>query len=345
MALVGINQARPKDREPSTLEKINQGLQIATGILGIPLKVIEAKQAGDRNKLMAEQSKLEQQKTRAEIGSLEDDNTVLTPEEIKPYKDLGIIDVAIPKTRGEARKLASKLVETPEQKASRVRGEVMLNNSIDSLELQKQSNKRQNDQFAYNIGKDQDEKARKEQERTNELTVPGLGEAYTAEDAKNLKEAFASKKSFDNLINEMVALREKNKGLTVFDRAEVEKGEQLSKQALVQFKNMAKLGVLSSSDERLINAVIPTNPLGAGITTPGGADPINAKLKQLLGTTDKDFQTTVGLRVKKFDPNYGKPVQVSPQDLAAIEWVKQNPKDPQATAIKAKLKARGLDVD
>jgi len=84
-------------------------------------------------------------------------------------------------------------------------------------------------------------------EKLQPLQTP-FGLANSLDDAKQLKEAHESKKNFDNKISEMIALREKHGGGATLNREDVARGKQLSKDLLLEYKNMAKLGVLSKSD-------------------------------------------------------------------------------------------------
>lgn len=144
-------------------------------------------------------------------------------------------------------------------------------------------------------------------EKNQALETP-YGRANTVDDAKQLKDAHIAKKSFDNKINQMIALREKHKGGAILNREDVERGKQLSKDALLEYKNMAKLGVLSKSDEDIINAIIPEDPLAYNnpVAAIQGQDPILNRLKQFKQDSDKDFAGTVQTRTRSG-------VQIQPQ--------------------------------
>lgn len=137
-------------------------------------------------------------------------------------------------------------------------------------------------------------------EKSSMLDVPGLGRAITPDDAKNLKEATVAKKNFDSKIGEMIALREKHGGGTILNRADVARGQQLSKDLLLAYKNMQKLGVLSKSDEDIINAIIPNDPLQ--FTSPlakiQGQDPILSNLKKFKSDAEDDYNQNLSLRLK-----------------------------------------------
>lgn len=134
-----------------------------------------------------------------------------------------------------------------------------------------------------------------QEEKQQALQTP-YGTANTVDDAKQLKEAFESKRSFDNKINELISLRD-TKGVEYLDRNAVARAKQLSKDLLLEYKNMAKLGVLSQADEAIINAIIPTDPLGQDYAL--FQDPILSNLKKFKDDSDSDFKTRVGTRTRK----------------------------------------------
>lgn len=145
-------------------------------------------------------------------------------------------------------------------------------------------------------------------EKMQGLKTP-YGLANTEDDAKKLKEAHESKSNFDNKINEMIALRQKHHGGTIWNREDVARGKQLSKDLLLEYKNMAKLGVLSQSDENIINAIIPEDPLAyaSPMAAMQGQDPILGNLKKFKSDSDKDFSTRVATRTREGIKNYGQP--------------------------------------
>lgn len=129
----------------------------------------------------------------------------------------------------------------------------------------------------------------------NQLLQTPFGLANTQDDAKQLKEAYESKRNFDNKIQELIDLRTKYGG-EMMNREAVSRGKQLSKDLLLEYKNMAKLGVLSKSDEDIINAIIPADPLGFSLIP--GQDPIMNNLKKFKEDSDKDFSTRVQTRTR-----------------------------------------------
>lgn len=163
------------------------------------------------------------------------------------------------------------------------------------------------------------------------------GLANTEDDAKKLKEAHESKMSFDSKIQEMIDLRKKY-GTEYWNREAVARGKQLSKDLLLEYKNMAKLGVLSKSDEDIINAIIPSDPLGQDYAP--GQDPILSNLEKFKGDSDKDFQNRIRTRTRSGVEGAARPQNpVSSLDREAVQWARENTKDPRAAAI---LKANGI---
>jgi hypothetical protein len=139
-------------------------------------------------------------------------------------------------------------------------------------------------------------KNEKKEEKLAQLQTP-FGLANTAQDAKDLKEGFESKRSFDSKIDEMISLRKKFGG-EVANREAVARGKQLSKDLLLEYKNMAKLGVLSAADEAIINAIIPDDPLAFSAASLVGQDPILSNLQKFRQDSENNFKTKVATRTR-----------------------------------------------
>jgi len=180
------------------------------------------------------------------------------------------------------------------------------------------------------------EKEEKRKEKENALTTP-YGIARSLVDAKTLKDAHESKGSFDRKLAGMIALREKHKGGAVLNREDVEVGKQLSKDLLLEYKNLAKLGVLSSSDTDIIDAIIPSDPLAFdGIP---GQDPTMAKLLNFQKDKNLDFETKISTRIAKENriaPETSRP-ELTPELQEALDWADANPDDPMSAAIRKKI--------
>lgn len=156
--------------------------------------------------------------------------------------------------------------------------------------------KRQDLQAQRELKKEEKEVAKAEKQKLLEdaLSTP-YGLAQTKEDAKNLKDAYVAKQSFDQKLGDMIALRKKHGGGAILNRDDVDVGKQLSKDLLLEYKNLAKLGVLSSSDRDIIDAIIPPDPLAYDFIP--GQDPILAKMEKFKADKQKDFETNVATRV------------------------------------------------
>jgi hypothetical protein len=152
-------------------------------------------------------------------------------------------------------------------------------------------------------------------EKRQALTTP-FGLANTEQDAKDLKGAFESKRSFDRKLNELIQLR-KDYGVEYLNRDAVARGKQLAKDLLLEYKDMAKLGVLSQSDEKILNAIIPDDPLGQDFAL--GQDPILHKLTKFKEDSDADFQTKVGTRTRAGVGGIASEKQAPPADQGEAE--------------------------
>jgi len=128
--------------------------------------------------------------------------------------------------------------------------------------------------------------------------VPGVGTAITDMDAKTIKDAAVMKDKFDRSLQEMIDLRTKHNGGAILNREDVERGKQLSKDLLLTYKDMAKLGVLSVADEKILNAIIPPDPLAYKAVGIIGQDPIMSNLKKLKGDTAAQYEKSLSVRLK-----------------------------------------------
>ena len=139
--------------------------------------------------------------------------------------------------------------------------------------------------------------ADKQAEKEEALTT-NYGIARTPDDAKKLKDAAELKESFDRKVTEMIDLRKKHGGGAILDREDVQRGKQLSKDLLLAYKDMAKLGVLSKSDENILNAIIPSDPLEFNLSGLSGQDPTMHRMNKFKEDTNKDFQSRIANRVR-----------------------------------------------
>ncbi len=128
-----------------------------------------------------------------------------------------------------------------------------------------------------------------------------VGTAKTALDATTLKSGYEAKQQFDNMIGELIGLREKHGGGALLNREDIGRAKQLSKDLLLKYKDMAKLGVLSQSDEKILNEIIPSDPLqyNSPLAAIQGQDPTLHKLKKFKEDAEKDFNTRVKTRTRE----------------------------------------------
>ncbi len=201
----------------------------------------------------------------------------------------------------------------------------------DNLDAQSLNRKEAREQRTFLAGeRAADRKAiqdHKDEEKNQALQTP-YGLANSVDDAKRLKEAHESKSSFDNKIDQMIALRQKHDGGAVLDREDVATGKRLSKELLLEYKNLARLGVLSVSDENILNQIIPSDPLEYKMAGIVGQDPILSNLKGFKKDSQKDFDTKVGTRTREGLAGAGKKIerkvvdrQVNPQQPGKMKLV------------------------
>lgn len=166
----------------------------------------------------------------------------------------------------------------------------------------------------------------KQDKYLEERSTP-YGLARTPDDAKKLKEAGELKSKFDRMMDEMIGLRE-SKGAEFFDRESVGRGKQLSKDLLLAYKDLAKLGVLSQSDEKILNEIIPSDPLQWNASSVVGQDPTMVKLRKFREDSNADFQTRLSTRLKSSPSD-----SVSTQAAAPISFPVQVRKDGQIATV------------
>lgn len=167
----------------------------------------------------------------------------------------------------------------------------------------------------------QQDRASKEQEQEDEkrlqLEVGDVGIAKTKTDAKDLKTAVELKDKLDRQIGEMIDLRKKYGTEYLNDNA-VERGKQLSKDLLLTYKNLAKLGVLSKSDEDIINQIIPADPLGHDWNP--FYDSILHRLEGFRGDINSDFDTRVRNRLRNPDEYFESESKNQTQQREKYDW-------------------------
>jgi hypothetical protein len=147
----------------------------------------------------------------------------------------------------------------------------------------------------------QDEKSKE----LKKLMVPGFGVALTDQDAKDLKTGIEAKKQFDDRMKQLIDLREKAGGGQVLDRSAVANAKRIASELRVAYKNLASLGVLSNTDYKLIDPVVPEDPtqFRDPISAMRGTDPALDTMKSFLADTNKDFASKIQTRMQYIDPN------------------------------------------
>jgi hypothetical protein len=207
-------------------------------------------------------------------------------------------------------------------------------NKTQDQEMEMQKFNRQQDWDVKKIGLQNqidNTKARQAAEKDlSKRVVPGLGIALTDADAKELKDAKQMKQKLDSQIGELIELRQ-NKGAEVLDRNAVARGKQLSKDLLLTYKNLAKLGVLSAADTAIIDAIIPQDPTEfrtADFLT--GTDSVLSNLQSFRDDLSRDFENNLATRLESRESPQ---LAGSEEDAAAMAWAQANPNDPRAQAI------------
>lgn len=181
---------------------------------------------------------------------------------------------------------------------------------------------------AEKVAREAAEKAEKEAQLTTTF-----GMANTADDAKKLKDASVLKDKFDRSLQEMIDLRTKY-GSEVANQEVVGRAKKLSSDLLLLQKDLANLGVLSKSDEKILRTIIPENPLTYDMAQVIGQDPIMTGLKKYQGDVKSDFESNLKSRLR---PGTLKMPQPDAEREAALKWLQENPNDERAPAVKKKL--------
>jgi hypothetical protein len=323
MAVVAVQQPN-SNMYKDPLEQIGKALGIAQSIYGIKtayeqgklreLQMQREEQAIAGNKIGLEQKQKEATR-EDESYALRREGAMLETEFDKDYystddsevqrfnRDFGK-DVFLPKVK-------VKIVDpkTGESRDVTAYNKSAFEKAVDQINAMKsraviQASSDAKAETALNKAEEKINESNVKSER--ERSVPGVGVAYTVQDAKDLKEAMQTKKDIDSLNDQMIALRKKY-GPETLNREAVAKGRSLSKQALLKYKTLSKLGVLSEADMTIVNQIIPEDPLGysASDVTLGllpGGDPIMAQLEQLRETTNSMYENSVNARLLKAEP-------------------------------------------
>lgn len=174
------------------------------------------------------------------------------------------------------------------------------NNKMQLFNIEESKAAQRNNLLKQSIEK-QDEKTKE----LKKLMVPGIGVALTDQDAKDLKAGLEAKKQFDDRMAQLIALREQAGGGQVLDRTAVANAKRIASELRIAYKNLASLGVLSNTDYKLIDPVVPEDPtqFRDPVSALRGTDPTLDTMKSFLVDTNKDFGNKVKTRMQYIDPN------------------------------------------
>ena len=319
MALIGINQISRAPKE-STLDKIAKGLNIANSVLGVSLAIPEYMQKKelanlDKAKTTTDIAQNTEAAQPGEQGSFEVPGLGVR----KPGPNLGkeVQKLNIENTQGdiaeenrkrqplgeEGKKSYIMMLKSagvnqisPEMIPTTVgQFEDAIKARLSAIQVTPQQSR----EFEYKKTEDQ---KKEEQDKAGRF-VPQLKQhAATLDDAKEIKTALANKSAIEKQVDQMIALRNKHPGGTLDprDSEDIARAQQLSTQALLKYKNLSQLGVLSRTDMELIDKIFPSNPLEVNPSGLLGQDPTMAKLKQLKENLNGDFN--MYLEIKGLTP-------------------------------------------
>lgn len=224
-----------------------------------------------------------------------------------------------------AQQLAVKMGMNPEQAKSLSAARFKELSPVMQKMYEIESKKEENQLKRQELGnKRQELQQLKIEEKQNQLQTP-FGLAQTPDDAKQLKSAAEEKANFDRKIQELIDLR-KTYGGEIGNREAVARGKQLSKDLLLAYKNMAKLGVLSQSDEAIINAIIPPDPLEfrSPLAAMQGQDPVLNNLQKFKDDAEADFQQKLMNRLRQPDQAIKDRVTPQTKEINGVMYEKVN---------------------
>lgn len=320
MAIIGINQVQVREKK-DVMDKIAQGLGIANSLLGVSLAVPEYLQKRETNKLAQAKDKIDIAQN-SDVAKPGDSNVISVPgmgdRIVKPSLQNQIQGMALQEKQNEAVvpgddeyeafiKVSPGSDPAVLKKLYPTRGALKdAYNRVLGATTVKVEDPSQARKFEYEKNQDTEKKTREKEERF----IPSLNQyALTSADAKDAKEAIATKNSIQNSLSELTKLREKYQGGTVDPRNSEDqaRAQQLSTKLLLKYKKLETLGVLSKTDMELIDNLVPKNPLEINPSGLVGQDPTMAKLRSLSNFIDDDFNIFLEARGLKFAPSSNKP--------------------------------------
>ena len=306
MALRGIalENLTQKQKEPSALDKISQGLNMAQSIIGSVggvsdiMSKIDARRAAEAKAGELKQLQGKGGATQETYqGALKEGRAAFSPTAIEGYKPL----------EGGG---FTKIEEKGPSSLDILAKEATIRNTQESI-----------------LGRKEDRQIRaedkdiKRQEKIESLTIPGYGVARNEQDAKDLKEALVAQKDVQSTLDRLIEIRE-SKGAEAWDRETVAEAKRLAADAKIANKSIAKLGVMSDSDSILLNKLVPEDPTAWSGASLLGQDPILAGLKQFKNEQTRKFENNLAVRLKSGNKeapkaNSPKVPDLTPQDIEA----------------------------
>ena len=245
MAISSINLPSAKPKQ-SGLEKVALAIDIASKVLGTAVAI--PKSLADRGLV------------KAQTAKVEEEARPLTPEEQKPFREAGVPEPAIPRTVGGIAG-SLKFFETPEKKAQRIRDEVTLGLLKETAERTRRAETRTIKKEERDAEKASRDIEKEERDRTIEL----LGiQAPSKKNADAIEDALERYGIARKTIEKYIAMRTGKLGGGMGGTISPTKRATAASDAtdlLLQFKEIAKLGILSESDEKLLDRLVPRQPL------------------------------------------------------------------------------------
>lgn len=148
-----------------------------------------------------------------------------------------------------------------------------------------------------------DQTASEKQTRmADELWTP-LGQAKTKNDAKILKDAYTGYEGTKSNLDELIEIRGA-KGAEMMDRKAVNRAKTIAADLTVQYKDLAKLGVLSKDDYRLLERLIPSDPLQFDIlaSTPASLEEARTLIDRRMDAYAKGYGVSSPVKAKGENP-------------------------------------------
>lgn len=310
MAILGVNPVSPRPKKDK-LDKIAQGFGIASQVLGTTFDIAnffqnkkQAQAAGERadRDLDIQEKGLTQRidPTKQEIDQL----TLEEKRRVGGAPDQATSGMfrslfpgqSLPATQG----LAESLIKSRQDKSF-------------ITDPQRVSMETQTKGLAFRE-KDEQRKADKEEQRKQQLLIPGLNQSvFDPKEARDIRQAMGITTSVLNNIDSLIKQREELSdeiGGGTLDpakrKAAISKMRQI--QLDVKGPEYANLGVLAGPDMTIVEDLAPTNPLAKSVIKGLGLDdPIMAQLKELRSFITNKINTSLTARGLNVPGDYWTP--------------------------------------